>query len=183
MFWDVNFAQIIVVVSIALNLGLIILICFIYIKLGHLSEAGSEAVRSNKRSRVRLGRKVSDVFSKQVSEVVGTVSKRLQQELEGNVAEFSKEASVQMQNLSKNIAAQEEAVLKESQLIVAGIVNDARVEVENYKKEQMEKAARDVYAIVMEASKQVIGKTINPGEHQKLVEAALERAKRDKFFS
>lgn len=183
MFWELNFAEIIVIASVVVNLGLIILMCFLYVKVGHLAEAGGAAARLEKHARSRLSRKTSDALSRQVNEVVGNIGKRLQQELEGVVSDFSREASVKMQSLAQNIAQQEESVLKESQVIVAKIVNDAKVEADNYKKRQMEGAAKNVYDVVIQASKQVIGKTINPGEHQKLVEEALERAKRDKFFS
>lgn len=71
----------------------------------------------------------------------------------------------------------------ESQKIVEGKIEDAyriaQKEIEDYKIERIKKVESQIYEIIQNISKMVLGKTLSREEHEQLVMDALEKAKKE----
>jgi hypothetical protein len=57
-----------------------------------------------------------------------------------------------------------------------------RLELENYKKEELQKIESGIYNFLEKMSKLVLGKAINLSDHQDLIEKSLEKAIKEKAF-
>jgi F0F1-type ATP synthase membrane subunit b/b' len=57
-----------------------------------------------------------------------------------------------------------------------------KVEMENYKKEKLQKIDREIYGLLEEISKLVLGKAINLSDHEDLIERSIEKAKKEGIF-
>ena len=56
-------------------------------------------------------------------------------------------------------------------------------ELEQYKKDGLARIDEDLNRIVLEAARDVLGRSISLSEHEELVRSALEKAKKKRFFS
>lgn len=55
-------------------------------------------------------------------------------------------------------------------------------EIENYKKEELQKIDQEIYEFLEKISKLVLGKALSISEHEKLIEKSLEKAKKEGIF-
>lgn len=89
-------------------------------------------------------------------------------------------------NVSKDISSQVGAEVKVfGQALNASLskmLEDSKIEIENYKKNAMEDVNKKIFNIVADTVKKSIGKTLTKQEHEKLVMQALEEAKKKNVF-
>lgn len=57
-----------------------------------------------------------------------------------------------------------------------------KIEVENYKKEKLQKVDQEIYEIMEKISKLVLGKALSLSEHEDLIEESLKKAKKEGIF-
>ena len=58
----------------------------------------------------------------------------------------------------------------------------SKKEIENYKKEQIEKFDTQIYGMLEKISKLVLGKTLSLSDHENLIQQSLEKAKKEGLF-
>lgn len=57
-----------------------------------------------------------------------------------------------------------------------------RIEIENYKKEKLQKVDSEIYEFLEKISKLVLGKALSLSEHEDLIEKSIEKAKKEGIF-
>jgi hypothetical protein len=57
-----------------------------------------------------------------------------------------------------------------------------KIEIENYKKEKLQKVDREIYELLEEISKLVLGKALNLSEQEDLIEKSIIKAKKEGIF-
>lgn len=57
-----------------------------------------------------------------------------------------------------------------------------RKEIEDYKKEKLQKIDSEIYALLEKIAKEVFGKALSLSEHENLIEKSLEKAKQEGIF-
>jgi F0F1-type ATP synthase membrane subunit b/b' len=101
------------------------------------------------------------------------------------------------QNVSKDIEANTEEEVKNfkesmqklttsSQDEISKKINTdyeaLKIEIENYKKEKLQKVDREIYELLEEISKLVLGKALNLSEQEDLIEKSIAKAKKEGIF-
>jgi hypothetical protein len=104
-------------------------------------------------------------------EVFQNVSKDIEADTTGEIKNF-REA---MQKLT---VSSEDEIRKK----IAADYGALKIEMENYRKEKMQKIDREVYKLLEEISKIVLGKAINLSDHEDLIEKSIEKAKKEGVF-
>lgn len=81
-------------------------------------------------------------------------------------------------NLQKNIADQQ-AALKQKVDLEFGSIAKA---IEDYKTRRIEFVDQQIVEVVAQTAKEVLGKVINPAEHEELIMSSLEKAKSENIL-
>lgn len=98
------------------------------------------------------------------------------------VSLISKNAKSTAENLSKKTVEKLIEEEKGEEQAVAGEFNDAKVEIEKYKSQELEKIRKRALEILEEITPKIIADSINRENQEKLIISELENAKRNKFF-
>lgn len=89
------------------------------------------------------------------------------------------EAKKRAAELSRDISGEMSKTYKSAEETLAQIIKDTQKEIENYKWEKMKEVDQKIYKILIEISKDVIGKAIDFSTHEELIIQALNQAKKD----
>ncbi len=92
------------------------------------------------------------------------------------------EAKKRATELSRDISGEMSKTYKSAEETLARIIKEAQKEIENYKREKMEEIDQKIYKILIEISRNVIGKAIDFSTHEELIIQALNQAKKDGLF-
>ena len=137
----------------------------------------------DKKINKRISKKIEDLATKKIDDVIRATGARLEEELKKHFLELSNFAAEESNAMGKFIIKQQEAITKESQYHVANMLLKAEKEVAAYKQTKLNEADQQIRDIVFRAAREVIGRSISFTEHEDLVNKALERAKKEKIFA
>lgn len=130
--------------------------------------------KQNEQLRVLMAQKLADIF--------GPIEGMLKIQAEEKLSEFSKKLEKIIVATAESSQDQQKAMVTETQFLVANKFAKVQKELEEYRNSQLAKIDAQIYLIIFEASREVLGRSISRGEHEELVRKALERAKKDRFF-
>lgn len=180
---EVSTLEILLGFSVGLSLVILLLIIFLFVKSENFFGRSEKSGRSDRRLKNRLAKKFEEEAGKQLEQAIRTSTETLEKLIKQNLSQISENAYKQNQQLAVFIQEQERAVLKESQYLVANNVVKIEKELADYKANQLTKIEQQIHQIVFAAAREVLGRAISLSEHEDMVNKAIERAKRDKFFS
>lgn len=175
--------SIFLIVSLIFNFVLLILVVFIFFKIEKMAGSDQSNGTSDRKLKRSLGKKVSSRLDAEVDELVGATLESFNTQIQAEIAKLSEESMNKMRGLSDFTQEQEKTIGRETQFLVANNFSKVEKELEEYKKTQLSKIDGDISEIVSAAAREVLGRAISAAEHEDLVNKALERAKREKFFS
>ncbi len=128
-------------------------------------------------------------FEKVTSDFTKVYSQTLQDLRSKNIEIFqntSKDIELNASEELKNFKESMDKLTSQSQGEVEKKIDtdyqSAKGEIENYKKEQLEKIDSDIYELLEKISKTILGKTISLSDHEDLIEKSLEKAKKEIGF-
>lgn len=170
-------------VSVIFNLLSLLLIISVVLSFHKILGKEKTVVASDRKTKSRIAKKIEEQASLELEKIIKATSARLEEEIDKQLAKFSDSAIKQSQQLATFVQDQQQAVIRESQFMVANTVNTAQKELATYKENQLKKVNTEINQIVFAAAREVLGRAISLAEHEDLVSKALERAKKDKFFS
>jgi hypothetical protein len=151
----------------------------------------AERLSTNSSSSLRstvsdLTKHEDELVSKKSEEFVAEFQKQLQQVNTDNINMFknvSKEVidsiSQQFEELKKLMQDQTINSKKLAEEKIKTEYGTLEKELQEYKKKEVEKIDQNIYQLLLNISKIAFGKGLNIGEHEKLIEEALQDAKRE----
>jgi len=172
----------IIIGSLVLNVLLLVLVFAVLLRIFRLGKKSDDHLKSDRRSHKRISKKLDDEISKEVNKILAQVENRVERSITAQVNNFSKQGSESLKNLAKFTQIHQESMTHESQILIANSMKKLEEDIEAYRKSEFEKINKLIYSMITSAAKDVLGKTLNPSEHEKLVEKAFERAKQNNFF-
>lgn len=113
---------------------------------------------------------LQDLKTKNI-EVFQNVSKDIEMNTAGEVKNFS-------ESMQKLTTSSEDEIRKK----IDADYEALKTEMENYKKEKLQKINQEIYQMLEGISKLVLGKAINLSDHEDLIEKAIEKAKKEGVF-
>ncbi len=167
------------------GLFLIIIGLLVYLVFSQLAQKNDwdRVLKLDKKLKNRIAKKIEEGASDEVSKVINTLSVRLAKVLEDELLQLRDKTSVQVGELSDFMRDQQKTLIEQSEFLLASAITKTEKELESYKNKRISEMNARVFEIIAASAKEVLGKTINPNEHEELVEKALDAAKREKFFS
>ena len=132
-----------------------------------LRQAQDKAMQMIREAKV-LTEEQSETLAKQLKKTISVKMKDYEEGVEEEVKGFRKTLELEAVGAEKVVAARVEREYEE-----------ARVQVEEYKKAKLAKIDAEIMGIVSDTVKNVTGKVIPLEEHRKLIISALEEAKRE----
>lgn len=126
-------------------------------------------------SKSKLEENLSEISATNMREfknILQTISKTVEGDALKEIEEFKKALELETIQSQKTVAAK-----------MQQNYDQAKAEVEKYKQAQMAQAEAKIDQIVSEVVKDIIGRVIPLEEHQKLIIAALEKAKKQHGYS
>ena len=118
----------------------------------------------------------------EVSRLVGSWQASLDRRIGGLFNMLQLSAGKKSQELADFVREQEASIVKETQFLVAKNLEEVKGELAAYKTNQLKKIDSQINQMVSDVARKVIGRAIDLSAHQNLVIAALEQAKKEKFF-
>lgn len=146
-------------------------------KLGKKSAAGRKLLE-----QAELNDQLKTLLEKKLADILGPIEGMLKTKTEADLSEFSKKLEKIFAATAESSQDQQKAMVREIQYLVANKFAKVQKELEEYRNSQLKKIDAQIYLIIFEASREVLGRSISRGEHEELVRKALERAKKDRFF-
>ena len=164
----------------AINLAVLILLVVIYFK---VAKGKSEKSLLDRHYKGRIAKKVEKEAAEKLSEVLDAYSLALSNQAKVNFQKMTDLSVKSGKDLADFIKKQEEAIVKESQYLAATNVLKVEKEMASYRQNQIKKLDAKINTVLVEVSKQVLGKAIDLKNHQDLVIEALNKAKAENLFS
>lgn len=160
-----------------LFLAFLVFITILSFKLGKKSAAGGKLLE-----QAELNDRLKTLLEKKLADILGPIEGMLKTKTEADLFEFSKKLEKIIIAASASSQDQQKGMVRETQYLVANKFAKVQKELEEYRNSQLKKIDAQIYLIIFEASREVLGRSISRGEHEDLVRKALERAKKDRFF-
>lgn len=183
MFASLSTVWLLLTINGLFSLAVILSVILLFYKVGEVHKQTKGFHSSDRKTNKRIAEKFEEEAHERLDRLMRVITGQLEEEIKRQIAKVAETASLKAQEMAQFTKEQEEAIFKESQLMVANIVMKAEKQAEEYRRSQIEKLAGQINAIVSAAAREVLGRTISIGEHEDLVKQALERAKKDKFFT
>ena len=168
------------IVASGLNLAVLILLTVVFFR-----QSGGKSDKSllDRRYKGRIAAKVEKEAAEKLSKIFDAYSLALSNQTKENFRKMTDLAAKSGEDLADFIKKQEEAIVKESQYLVATNVLKMEKEMENYRQNQIKKLDSKINSVLVEVSKQVLGKAVDLKNHQELIIEALDKAKAENLFS
>lgn len=180
---NISLPVIVTLASFALSFASFVLLVVVFYKIGEIKASGRRLFGMEKRAHGKISRRVGEDSEHELDKFVKEASAQVSVEIRKQAESFAKEAAVELKNFSKFLQEEEASLSRETQVVISTAVNKSRQDVEAYKAGEMKQISQKVYAVVVGAAKEVVGKSLNPAEHEELVEKAVEKAKKENFFT
>lgn len=171
------------IVSLVFNFALLVLVVFIFFKIEKMANTNRSSDSGDQKIKKSIGKKVSNQLSEELESIVQSALESFNGQIKSEITKISDESLSKMRGISDFTQEQEKTIGRETQFLVANNFSKVEKELEEYKKTQLAKIDGDISEIVAAAAQEVLGRAISAAEHEELVNKALERAKREKFFS
>ena len=168
------------IITSAINLAVLILVAVIYFK---VAKGKIDKSLLDRRYKGKIAAKVEKEAAEKLSKVLDAYSLALSNQTKENFQTMTDLAVKSGKDLADFIKKQEEAIVKESQYLVATNVVKMEKEMENYRQNQIKKLDSKINTVLVEVSKQVLGKAVDLKNHQELIIEALNKAKAENLFS
>lgn len=147
-----------------------------------LHSIGRIIKKTESRADKKLAKTIEEDFENRLSEILSSISAKLEKEAEIQLKKVSVETLKLISRLEAGMENTQKGMAAQSQVLIANNFSRIQKELEAYREAQMKKIDQQIKSIIFAASREVIGRTISPQEHEDLVRVAIERAKREKFF-
>lgn len=141
----------------------------------NLERVGEEGVRELKVDSEGFDQKYKDLFEgmkaeylKHANNTLTSVEKITDEELEDFRKSLRSETVGSQEIINKKVSEEFEKVNQE---------------IQEYKKNQIGNIDKEISTLVAKISKEVLGKTLTPSEHEKIIIDSLENAKKDGLFA
>ena len=164
----------------AINLAVLILLAVIYFK---LAKGKADNNLLDRRYKGKIANKVEKEAAEKLSKILDAYSLALSNQTKENFQKMTDLAVKSGKDLADFIKKQEEAIVKESQYLVATNVVKMEKEMENYRQNQIKKLDSRINMVLKDVAKQVLGKAVDLKSHQDLIIEALNKAKAENLFS
>jgi len=174
--------SILIIISFVLSFVSLSMLTYLFAKIRKIMDQQEEIILLDNKIRRRVSKKIEELATERLDEVIKKTSTRLEDELKKHFSDLAEFAASESNEMGKFIIRQQEAITKESQFHVANMLLKSEKEVEQYKKNRLEQVDEQVRDIIFRAAKEVIGRSISFSEHEDLVNKALEKAKKEKIF-
>jgi hypothetical protein len=125
-----------------------------------------EFVQSLIKEKSLISKEIKE-FTQSLLKEKETIDKEMKLMGEKIIEEMNKKISQTLESFSERINKK----LSESEKII-----------EDYKEKKLKEIDREIYRMVGEVTKKILGKVIDLSTHEKLVVEALEKAKKERFF-
>lgn len=140
----------------------------------------SKLVQKDKEAKTVVDQAKIEILFEQIA---GRLSDNLEKQVKEQLAKYAQEAQSSTVRIAKFVEDQQKVIARESQFLVANAFSRTQKELEQYKKDGLARIDEDLNRIVLEAARDVLGRSISLSEHEELVRSALEAAKKKRFFS
>jgi len=168
------------ILGVGINLAALVLLAVIYFK---VVKGKTEKSLLDRRYKGRIAAKVEKEAAEKLSKILDAYSLALSNQTKENFQKMTDLAVKSGKDLADFIKKQEEAIVKESQYLVATDVLAMEKEMANYRQNQIKKLDSRINTVLVEVSKQVLGKAVDLKNHQELIIEALNKAKAENLFS
>src|SRR3989344_7834501 len=174
---------IVIILSFILSFLSLSMLTYLFAKIRKIMYQQEEIILLDNKIRRRVSKKIEQLATERLDEVIKKTSTRLEEELKKHFSDLAQFAANESNEMGKFVIKQQEAITKQSQYHVANMLLKSEKEVDEYKKNRLIQVDEQVRDIVFRAAKEVIGRSISFSEHEDLVNKALERAKKEKIFA
>ncbi len=168
--------------ALGLSAVCVVLLILIYLKIKNTYHDEEKFLASDKNFRSDLSNKIEELALAKIEEITRASSSNIEGEVKKFALAMAKLTQEKSLEISNFIQKQEEEQVKESQFFVANSLARVEHEIDEYRKNKLEKIDSEIRQIVFSAAREVIGRAISLSEHEDLVSKALERAKKDRVF-
>lgn len=175
--------QVLFFATLLVNIAFLIILAALFILISKISHESKHHVHEDHLLNKRVAKKIEEEAGEKLDKMIAATAENLEREIRVQISKLVDRADAESREMTQFVANQEEAIVKESQMMVANIVAKAEKEADVYRQNQIDKVSGQINSIVSSAAKDVLGRSISITEHEDLVSQALERAKKDKFFS
>jgi len=175
--------QVLFFATLLVNIAFLIILAAVLVLISKISHELKHHDHEEHFLNKQIAKKIQENASEKLDKMVAKAAENLEREIRGQLSKLVDRAEAESHEMTQFVASQEEAIVKESQAMVANIVAKAEKEADIYRQNQIDKVASQINSIVSSAAKDVLGRAISISEHEDLVSQALERAKKDKFFA
>ncbi len=158
-----------------------------------LQETSERALSDYKEKLKDLEKKMERVeknFLEEVSRENEKIKKEMAGAVEDEISRWKEENSNIRNFLEKEVKEKSEEILgkmdqvyKPLEETVRRKAERAEREIENYKTKKMEEIDKNIYRIIKDVSRRVIGRAVDLSTHEDLVLEALEKAREENFFT
>ena len=163
-----------------INLAVLVLLAVIYFR---ITKSKVDKSLPDRRYKSKIAKKVEKEAAEKLSKILDAYSLALSNQTKENFQKMTDLAVKSGKDLADFIKKQEEAIVKESQYLVATNVVKMEKEMENYRQNQIKKLDAKINTVLTDVAKQVLGKAVDLKSHQELVVEALNKAKAENIFT
>jgi len=164
----------------AINLTVLVMAVVIYFR---VAKGKTDKNLLDRRYKGKIAAKVEKEAAEKLSKILDAYSLALSNQTKENFQKMTDLAVKSGKDLADFIKKQEEAIVKESQYLVATNVVKMEKEMENYRQNQIKKLDAKINTVLTDVAKQVLGKAVDLKSHQDLIIEALNKAKAENLFS
>lgn len=175
--------QVLFFATLLVNVAFLIILAALFLLISKISHDSKHHAHDDHLLNKHVAKKIEEEAGEKLDKMITAAAESLEREIRVQLTKLVDRADSQSREMTQFVANQEEAIVKESQVMVANIVAKAEKEADVYRQNQIDKVSGQINSIVSSAAKDVLGRSISISEHEDLVSQALERAKKDKFFS
>jgi len=168
------------ILGVGINLAVLVLAVVIFFK---VTKNKTDKSLLDRRYKGKIAAKVEKEAAEKLSKILDAYSLALSNQTKENFQKMTDLAVKSGKDLADFIKKQEEAIVKESQYLVATNVVKMEKEMENYRQNQIKKLDAKINTVLTDVAKQVLGKAVDLKSHQDLIIEALNKAKAENLFS
>ena len=163
-----------------INLAVLVLLAVIYFR---ITKSKVDKSLPDRRYKSKIAKKVEKEAAEKLSKILEAYSVTLENQTKENFQQMTDLAVNQSRVLSDFIKKQEEAIVKESQYLVATNVLKMEKEMVSYRQNQIKSLDAKINTVIADVAKRVLGKAVDLKSHQELVIEALNKAKAENLFT
>ena len=126
--------------------------------------------------------KVGNVYTTKYEEAIGNSKAKAEQMIQNIPQDIKLTLVSALDSFRISLSQEVNKAQAEANKAIKEAYEKAAAEVNNYKEERMRQVDNSILEIVKDVTEKVLAKSVSTEEHEKLVQKALEEAKRQKIF-